>query len=704
MARPTRSARLDSNNEDERDVQRTRTPCRPYRLPWLWLAFALVGSLAPSARADESLELSSDPEGTNGLSSLSLEDLMEVPVAVALPSRPQTLVQTPGIVTVVSHEEIVQSGARDLIEVLSFVPGFQPGLDVQGVVGFGVRGNWAHEGKILFLLDGLELNELDYSTMALGNRFPLDQIERIEVIRGPGSVVYGGFAELAVVNIVSRSADTVHGASVSTTLGATRGSVSRRTVSVFAGAPVSELEGLDVSVGAFVGEGQLSDRTYADATGRLLPLAGNSANDPGYLNLAVRYRQTAVRFVVDQYRTTTGDGFGDADTVVETDFPSYLAEVRTRLDLGAGVALHPRFTFKRQLPYRVQDATSSLFANRYVERYVGSLHGTWDPLPSLHVLVGTDATFDRAGLVDKRLLGLHRAYSNRKSAVAYQDVATLAQAVHENRYVNLTAGVRYEWHSVTGHSWVPRIDLTRSFDWLHLKLLYAHAFHSPGVQNLAITPELSPERTIVAQGEVAATIGRHFLVSTSGYFTSIRDAIVFQTVTTRDGTDETYVNYKRTGSWGGDITLNARHPRGWANLAYSFYSPRGLNDVEAYRTPGHPDYRLGFAKHTLTLNGSLNVTDRFFLSPSLILLGPRYAIVGTTPEGADVERAYSAVVLANLYLGLRNVLFPGLHVGFGVFNLLDVDVPYVQPYDGGHPPLPGASREFVGRLEYSTAF
>jgi len=681
-----------------------QTPCRPHRWLLPWLALALSGLAATPARADEVFETRSEPEEANGLSSLSLEDLMEVPVAVAVPSRPQCLVQTPGIVTVVTREEIVQSGARDLIDVLSFVPGFQPALDVQGVLGFGVRGNWAHEGKMLFLLDGLELNELDYSTMALGNRFPLDQIERIEVIRGPGSVVYGGFAELAVVNIVTRSAETLHGATISTTVGATRGTLSRKTVSLLAASPVNEVEGLDVSVGAFVGEGQLGDRTYVDAAARQLALAGNSAQDPGYLNLAVRYRETALRVVVDQYRTTTGDAFGDVDTAVETDFPSYLAELRTRLDLGANVALHPRFTFKRQLPWRVLDSTSETFANRYVERYVGSLHGTWDPLPTLHVLVGTDATFDRAGLIDKRLIGLHRAYSNRKTAVAYQDVATLAQVSHENHIVNLTAGVRYEWHSVTGHSWVPRIDLTRSFDWLHLKLLYAHGFHSPGVQNLAINPDLSPERTIVAQGEVAATLGRHFLVSTSGYFTSIRDAIVFQTVTTRTGTDERYVNYKRTGTWGGDVTLNARHPRGWANLAYSFYSPRGLNDVETYQSPNHPDYRLGFAKHKLTLSGSLNVTERFFLSPSLILLGPRYAIVGTTPEGVDVGRTYSAVVLANLYLGLRNVLFPGLHVGFGVFNLLDVDVPAIQPYDGGHPPLPGASREFVGRLEYSTAF
>ncbi len=669
----------------------------------LWAAICL---LPGALRADDDGGANGrEPEEGNGLSSLTLEDLMDIPVAVASPSRPTSLPQTPGIVTVVTRDEILQSGARDLIEVLRFVPGFQPALDVQGVVGFGVRGNWGHEGKVLYLLDGLELNELDYATMPLANRFPVDQIERLEIIRGPGSAVYGGFAELAVVNVVTRSPDTVHGGSIATTFGGSNGSLRRRTVSVFAAAPVRDLDGLDVSVGAFVGEGQLSDRRYVDYAGRQASLDGASATDPGYLNFAVRYKQTLARFVLDQYRATTVDGFGDVlPAPVRMDFPTYLAEVRTRLDLPAHVALHPRFTFKRQLPWRVLDDTSALYCNRYVERYVGSLHGTWDPLPTLHLLVGSDASFDRAAMVDARTIGLHRAYSNGQTAVDYQSVATLVQLAHENRFVNLTLGVRHEWHSVTGHSWVPRMDFTRSFDWLHLKLLYAHGFRSPSVQNLAINPDLRPERTIVVQGEVAATLGRFFLVSTSAFYTSIRQAIVFQSTEQGGEAIEGYENVNRTGTWGADVTVQARHPRGWANLAWSFYSPRGVNEVGAYEVGGQPDYALAFSPHKLTLNGALNVTERFFVSPSFILLGPRYGVAGHTPDGRPSWHRYATSLQANLVFGLRNVLFPGVHVTAGAYNLLDVDVPYLQPYDGGHAPLPGASREFVGRVEYATTF
>ena len=56
--------------------------------------------------------------------------------------RPATMRETPGVVTIVTREEIVRSGARDLIDVLRNVPGFSFGVDVEGVVDLGFRGVW----------------------------------------------------------------------------------------------------------------------------------------------------------------------------------------------------------------------------------------------------------------------------------------------------------------------------------------------------------------------------------------------------------------------------------------------------------------------------------------------------------------------------------------------------------------------------------
>ena len=124
---------------------------------------------------------------------VSIDDLLNMKITVsskiALTSR-----ESPGIVSIVTSDEIKKSGARDLIDVLNLVPGFNFGYDIDGAIGLASRGNWGHEGKILILLDGQEMNENFYSTFQFGNRIPVGQIKRIEIIRGPDSVLWGSSA------------------------------------------------------------------------------------------------------------------------------------------------------------------------------------------------------------------------------------------------------------------------------------------------------------------------------------------------------------------------------------------------------------------------------------------------------------------------------------------------------------------------------
>ena len=122
--------------------------------------------------------------------------------------------ETPGIITLITSEEIQNSGARDLTDVLRLVPGFDVLQDLQFVMGIGLRGSWANEGKVLVMMDGQPFNELLYQTVAIGNRFPVDAIERIEIIRGPGSAIYGGSAEYGVINIITKAAESLDGVAV----------------------------------------------------------------------------------------------------------------------------------------------------------------------------------------------------------------------------------------------------------------------------------------------------------------------------------------------------------------------------------------------------------------------------------------------------------------------------------------------------------
>ena len=138
---------------------------------------------------------------------------------VSVSSQNLSTRETPGIISVVTAEEIQNSGARDMIDVLRLVPGFDVAQDLQFVMGLSLRGNWANEGKVLVLMDGQPFNELLYQSVAVGNRFPDDAIERIEIIRGPGSAQYGGSAEYGVINIITKAASSLTGVGVYGTAG-----------------------------------------------------------------------------------------------------------------------------------------------------------------------------------------------------------------------------------------------------------------------------------------------------------------------------------------------------------------------------------------------------------------------------------------------------------------------------------------------------
>ena len=80
----------------------------------------------------------------------------------AVSQRPFSTREAPNVVTVITADEIRNSGARDLMDVLRMVPGIEFGTDIEGAVSFGIRGQWAAEGKVLITIDGVEINEIMY--------------------------------------------------------------------------------------------------------------------------------------------------------------------------------------------------------------------------------------------------------------------------------------------------------------------------------------------------------------------------------------------------------------------------------------------------------------------------------------------------------------------------------------------------------------
>ena len=128
--------------------------------------------------------------------------------------------KTPGIVTVITAEEIKNLGYRTFVEVLRTIPGFEILKDGSlGVMVPAVRGV-ASSNKVRLMLNGHFVNS-PFTGSAFGrfDDFPVESIKKIEIIRGPGSAMYGENAFTAVINIITKDARDIDGVKVSSGYG-----------------------------------------------------------------------------------------------------------------------------------------------------------------------------------------------------------------------------------------------------------------------------------------------------------------------------------------------------------------------------------------------------------------------------------------------------------------------------------------------------
>lgn len=158
-----------------------------------------------------------EPEQAGRYGQLTLEDLLKLRIVTAS-QQDESLREAPVPVTVITRAMIRAIGARHLQDVLAT---YVPGMTVVGdhnelnVTMRGVYGS--AQQKILVLLDGHRLNSRAYSQAApdYGIRIDLERVKQIEVLRGPGSSLYGNVALTAVVNIVTASGQELDGLSLS---------------------------------------------------------------------------------------------------------------------------------------------------------------------------------------------------------------------------------------------------------------------------------------------------------------------------------------------------------------------------------------------------------------------------------------------------------------------------------------------------------
>jgi iron complex outermembrane receptor protein len=176
------------------------------RFPWrLALVAALTGLSA----------LAQQPKD-NDLSQASLEDLMNIQVT-SVSKKEQKLSKTGAAIFVITQEDIRRSGATNIPDLLRLAPGVDVARVDANRWAISIRGfNDQHADKVLVLIDGRSVYSPSFSGVFWDMEdVPLEDIERIEVIRGPGGTVWGANAVNGVINIITKSAAATQGGLIS---------------------------------------------------------------------------------------------------------------------------------------------------------------------------------------------------------------------------------------------------------------------------------------------------------------------------------------------------------------------------------------------------------------------------------------------------------------------------------------------------------
>lgn len=190
--------------------ERSHAPGRSITTPLLLLLILAAG---PAVAADT-------PAAGGSLADLGLEDLMRIEVTT-VSRRPQRIADTAAAVSVLTADDIRRSGATSIPEALRLIPG----VEVARIDGtrwaVSIRGfNVGFANKLLVLVDGRSVySPLFSGTFWDGPDTFLEDIDRIEVVRGPGAVIWGSNAVNGVVNIITKRAADTTGGLVSATAG-----------------------------------------------------------------------------------------------------------------------------------------------------------------------------------------------------------------------------------------------------------------------------------------------------------------------------------------------------------------------------------------------------------------------------------------------------------------------------------------------------
>ena len=628
---------------------------------WLCIISFNVGRLAASPPPDD-------------LTALGIEELMNISVYGASKYE-QKLLEAPSSVTIINRNEIKKYGYRTLADILRSVRGFfvtnDRNYNYVGVRGFNRPGDYST--RILLLVDGHRINEGLYDSPAISTDFPVDVdlIDRVEIIRGPSSSLYGTNAFFGVINVITRNGGEVKGLELSGDAGGFNTYKGR------------------LSYGNKWAQGPelLVSGSYYDSQGpRLYFREFDSPDTHNGIARNCDYDRFYSSFAKLSYRdfTLTGVYHSREKGIPTGAFGTVFGYTLNRtLDTRAYLDLKYEHTFAHAWQVLAR------FSYDHVP-YDGYYFYTQNnPLgPSTTVLnrdIGRADWWTAELQVSKQLFDRHKVTIGTEYRDYFRldqsnyDVSPYASNLDDKRdtkvwacylqdeftffkYFRVNAGVRYDYYNTFGGSLNPRVALIYTpFKTAALKLLYGQAFRAPNAyelyyQDSGITaksnPDLKPEKIKTYEVVWEQYFGKHYRFVASGYYYRIQDLIT-QQVDPADGLI-VYRNTDQVEAKGLELELGGK----WANglegrISYTLQQAKNAETGRLLtNSPTHlPKFNL-----IVPL-----VKDRLFSGLELQYLSRR-----KTLDNSHVGDA----LIANVTLFNKN-LIKGFEFSASVYNLLN---------------------------------
>ena len=580
----------------------TRPSCRLLRhvsVKSVLVLGSLVGRiflLGPDAGAQTDLpDFPVSPPAADGGGSTGGEEIVfqNIPSVYGAAKYDQKVTEAPASITIITSDQIRKYGYRNLPQLLNSVPGFYGTYDryydYLGVRGFNRPGDF--NSRILLLVDNHRLNDAIFDQAPIGSDSPIDidLVDRVEIIRGPSSSLYGTNAFFAVINVMTKRGKDLKGMEISgeaASLDSFKGRLSygnkfKNGLEVLLSGSLYDSGGQRnlyyPEFDAPTTNNGRATKTDQDNFHHLFSKAsyGEVTLQGGYVWRKKRLPTAFLQTEFNNGRDTAYDARGYLDLKFRHDFASQVTlNVRTYYDW---YAYHQDYIFSTPAPStlnRDRDNTEQAGIEVSVIKRVFDAH---------KVTVGTE-------------------YRNQyRIAQINEDVAPPTTYLNDHRNLDvwalfgqdewaitdrllLNAGIRHDHYSSFGGTTNPRLGLIYNVQATTYKLLYGTAFRAPNpfeqfyVASASAIPNtaIRPERITTYEAVVERSLTDHLRATASLYQYKIKGLINQTTVAGPDtilgtGDDQTqYQNSDTAKAKGLELTLEGKWPSGFeGRLSYA---------------------------------------------------------------------------------------------------------------------------------------